>query len=140
MNRFLIPAFRYYLDIYNMYELKILTHFGSAHQLRNFGGRCEDLHGHNWKIEVCVKGEELDDVGLLVDFAVIKKSTKEIIDKLDHKFLNELDYFKDINPSSENIARHIYKTLEQQLNNGNIRVSSVTAWESDSASATYMES
>ena len=79
-----------------MYELTITTQFGSAHQLRNFGGKCEDLHGHNWKVEVSVKGERLDETGLLLDFALIKKAAKEIIDRLDHKFLNELDYFSGI--------------------------------------------
>ena len=121
-----------------MYELKIVTHFGAAHQLRNIGGKCESLHGHNWKIEVQVKGEKLDEKGLLIDFNVMKKNTDQIIERLDHKFLNELEYFKDENPSSENIARYIYQELGKQLNNENIRVSRVTAWESDSACATYM--
>ena len=122
-----------------MYELKIISQFSAAHQLRDFGGKCENLHGHNWKIEVFVRGEKLDDTGLLMDFAVIKKATGDVIDKLDHTFLNELEYFKDRNPSSENIARHIFKALEQELNHGEIRVSRVTAWESDTACATYGE-
>ena len=123
-----------------MYELKIITEFGAAHQLRNFGGKCEDLHGHNWKVEVFVKGEQLDQTGLLMDFALIKKAAKEIIDRLDHKFLNELDYFSGINPSSENIAYFIYKSLEKELNDDRVRVSRVTAWESDSSCASYTES
>jgi 6-pyruvoyltetrahydropterin/6-carboxytetrahydropterin synthase len=123
-----------------MYELKIITEFGAAHQLRNFGGKCEDLHGHNWKVEVFVKGEQLDQTGLLMDFALIKKAAKEIIDRLDHKFLNELDYFSEINPSSENIAYLIYKSLEKELNDDRVRVSRVTAWESDSSCASYTES
>jgi len=120
-----------------MYELKTITQFGAAHQLRDTGGKCENLHGHNWKIETCVKGQELDKNGLLVDFKDIKEAVEKIIDGLDHKFLNELEYFKDINPSSENIARYIYEILEQALNNENIKVSRVTVWESDSACATY---
>ena len=123
-----------------MYELKIISQFGAAHQLRDFGGKCENLHGHNWKIEVYVTGNELGDDGLLIDFALLKKDTAKTLDTLDHKFLNELEYFKTINPSSENIARYIYESLSQGLNNGNIKVSRVTAWESDSACATYMES
>ena len=95
-----------------MYELKTITQFGAAHQLRNYKGKCENLHGHNWKIEVYVKGENLDENGLLVDFKVIKDKTKEIIEELDHKFLNELECFRDINPSSENIARYIYPWKE----------------------------
>ena len=121
----------------HMYELKTITQFGAAHQLRNYKGKCENLHGHNWKIEVYVKGENLDENGLLVDFKVIKDKTKEIIEELDHKFLNELECFRDINPSSENIARYIYESLERGLNDNRVKLSKVTAWESDSACATY---
>lgn len=120
-----------------MYELKTITQFGAAHQLKNYHGKCEHLHGHNWKIEVYVKGEELDDCGLLVDFKDIKEKTNEIIERLDHKFLNELECFTEINPSSENIARYIYDELSRDLNTGKIKVSRVTAWESDNACATY---
>ena len=123
-----------------MYELKIISQFAAAHQLRDYGGKCEDLHGHNWKVEVYVEGEKLDKYGLLIDFKVMKKATKKIIDGLDHKFLNELEYFKDINPSSENIARYISEAVGQELNNENIIVSRVTVWESDSACATYIVS
>ena len=120
-----------------MYELKTVSQFGAAHQLRDFGGKCENLHGHNWKIEVYVKGKKLGHDGLLMDFGLIKKATKKVLDGLDHKFLNDLEYFKEINPSSENIARHIYEALSQELNDEDVRVSRVTAWESDSACATY---
>jgi 6-pyruvoyltetrahydropterin/6-carboxytetrahydropterin synthase len=120
-----------------MYELKTITQFGAAHQLRNYKGKCENLHGHNWKIEVFVKGNKLDENGLLIDFKVIKSKIKEIIEELDHKFLNELEYFRDINPSSENIARHIHESLERRLSDNRIKVSKVTAWESDNACATY---
>jgi 6-pyruvoyltetrahydropterin/6-carboxytetrahydropterin synthase len=120
-----------------MYELKTISQFGAAHQLKDIGGKCENLHGHNWKVETFVKGEELDKNGLLVDFKVIKEAVAKIIEELDHKFLNELEYFKDMNPSSENIARFIYEALGRDLNRGNIRVSRVTVWESDTACATY---
>ena len=120
-----------------MYELKTISQFGAAHQLRDIGGKCENLHGHNWKIETYVKGEELDKNGLLVDFKVIKEAVEKILDELDHKFLNELEYFKDMNPSSENIARFIYEALSGELNRENIKVSRITVWESDSACATY---
>jgi len=79
-----------------MYELRIITQFGAAHQLRDFGGKCENLHGHNWKIEVYVKGEKLGKDGLLIDFTLIKEATREIINRLDHKFLNELEIFQDL--------------------------------------------
>ena len=120
-----------------MYELKTITQFGAAHQLRNYKGKCENLHGHNWKIEVYVKGEELDKDGLLVDFKDIKNKTKDIIEELDHKFLNDLEPFREINPSSENIARFIYECLQKSLEDKRIHISRVTAWESDNACATY---
>jgi 6-pyruvoyltetrahydropterin/6-carboxytetrahydropterin synthase len=120
-----------------MYELKIITQFGAAHQLKDTGGECENLHGHNWKVEVCVKGEGLDKNGLLIDFKVLKDETKKIIEGFDHKYLNELEWFRDMNPTSENISRLIYELLEKRINNGDITVSSVTTWESDTACATY---
>ena len=121
-----------------MYELKITSQFAAAHQLREFKGKCEQLHGHNWKVEVYVTGEILGEDGMLIDFSTVKKATEKVLGDLDHKFLNELAYFKTINPSSENIARHIYQSLGQYLNNKNVRVSKVTAWESDTACATYV--
>ena len=120
-----------------MYELKIITQFGAAHQLRNYNGKCENLHGHNWKIEVYIKGEELGEDGLLVDFKIIKDRTEEIIERFDHKFLNDLECFSEINPSSENIAKYIYEELEKGINNNKIKVSRITTWESDTACATY---
>ena len=122
-----------------MFELKILSQFAAAHQLREFEGKCENLHGHNWKVEVCVAGRELEDNGLLLDFRLIKKATEEILDRLDHQFLNDLEAFKAINPSSENIARYIFKSLALKLNNKQVHVNKVTAWESDTACASYSE-
>jgi len=120
-----------------VYELKIVSHMAAAHQLRNFHGKCENLHGHNWKIEVYVTGKDLEENGILVDFRQIKEATQEVINELDHRFLNDLQYFKEVNPSSENIARHIFDSVGKLLNNDRVRVSRVTAWESDSACATY---
>jgi len=122
-----------------VYELKIVSQVAAAHQLREFQGKCEQLHGHNWKIEVYVTGDTLGEDGLLIDFGLIKKDTKKVLEELDHKFLNELEPFKEENPSSENIARYIYESLSHTLNNDAIRISKVTAWESDTACATYME-
>jgi len=122
-----------------VYELKIVSQVAAAHQLREFQGKCEQLHGHNWKIEVYVTGDTLGEDGLLIDFGLIKKGTKKVLEELDHKFLNELEPFKEENPSSENIARYIYESLSHTLNNDAIRISKVTAWESDTACATYME-
>ena len=120
-----------------MYELKISTQFAAAHQLRGLEGGCENLHGHNWKIEVSVIGSELGKDGLLIDFRLIKGVTKKIIDELDHKFLNELASFENIEPSSENIARHIFESISRKLNIQGVKVNKVTAWESESACASY---
>ena len=122
-----------------MYELKIISQFSGAHQLREYGGKCERLHGHNWKIEVCIKGSKLGEDGMLIDFGLVKEAAKKVLSDLDHQFLNELEPFKKVNPSSENIAQYLYAALGRDLNNDRIRVSKVTAWESDSTCATYME-
>ncbi|MDR2386389.1 MAG: 6-carboxytetrahydropterin synthase QueD, partial [Deltaproteobacteria bacterium] len=90
-----------------MYELKVTSHFAAAHNLREFYGRCENLHGHNWFVEAVVRAKELDKIGLAMDFGVIKKNLKAVLEQLDHQYLNEKDEFKVHNPSSENIAKFI---------------------------------
>ena len=122
-----------------MFELRVVTRFAAAHRLTMVGAKCENLHGHNWKIEVYVQGQELDRGGVLVDFGIIKGHVRSLMETLDHKFLNELDYFQDgTPPSSENIARYVADGLAERLDIPGIRVSRVTAWESDDASATYL--
>ena len=121
-----------------MFELKVVTHFAAAHRLKMVAKKCEDLHGHNWKIEVYIAGNRLNDAGVLVDFGEVKKHISEIMNTLDHKYLNELDWFQDENqPSSENIARHIAERLQKSIGNSHIKVTRVTAWESEDACATY---
>ena len=120
-----------------MYELKIIKNFSAAHQLKMVNKKCENLHGHNWKIEVHVKGNEVNKVGVLIDFSDLKKYLNQIIMEFDHKFLNELDYFKDNNPSSENIAKLITIKL-QDLIEPTIQVSRVSVWESENACATFI--
>ena len=122
-----------------MYELKIISRFAAAHQLREYEGGCERLHGHNWKVEVFISGSKLEENGLLMDFKVIKEKTGKILDELDHRFLNDLEAFRSLNPSSENIARHVFTSLSRELNTEDIRVTKVTAWESESACASYTE-
>lgn len=122
-----------------MFELKIVTHFAAAHQLKMVAEKCENLHGHNWKIEVCLKGAELNSAGILMDFGEIKKEVAGIMSDLDHKFLNEIEPFKNgYPPSSENIAYFIATQLQSAVEKRNALVSRVTAWESDNASATYI--
>lgn len=121
-----------------MFELKIIADFAAAHQLKMVAKKCENLHGHNWKIEVCVAGERLNDAGVLMDFGEIKAHLSDIMASLDHKFLNELEYFKDDNPSSENIAQYIAKSLQKEIDGSAVKVTRITAWESDSACATFI--
>ena len=124
-----------------MFELRVVTRFAAAHRLTMVGAKCENLHGHNRKIEVYVQGQSTDKGGVLVDFGVIKRHVRELMETLDHKFLNELEYFsEDTPPSSENIARYLADTLAARMDLPGIRVSRVTAWESDDASATYYPS
>ena len=124
-----------------MFELRVITRFAAAHRLTMVGTKCENLHGHNWKIEVFVKGASIDAGGVLVDFGVIKRHVRELMESLDHKYLNELDYFQDgTPPSSENIAKYLADRLTDSLDLPGISVSRVTAWESDDASATYIPS
>jgi len=120
-----------------MYELNVKTHFAAAHQLRMVQSKCENLHGHNWVIHVCVYGDQLDEAGLLIDFSEIKTFVNDIIEELDHNFLNEMPFFQTHNPSSENIARYIAEQLSKMFQSSRVRVKSVTAWESEDASATY---
>ncbi len=123
-----------------MYKLMIETEFASAHQLRGYKGKCEVLHGHNWKVQVFVTAEKLNEIDIAIDFNELKRITKEIVSQLDHKFLNDIYPFTEINPSSENIAHWIFKSLKDRLTDyPNVNVSAVTVWESDSASATYYE-
>jgi 6-pyruvoyltetrahydropterin/6-carboxytetrahydropterin synthase len=121
-----------------MYELKVRTRFAAAHQLKMVAQKCENLHGHNWKVEVHVVGDRLNEAGILVDFGEIKKEVATIMKTLDHRFLNELDFFPDGNPSSENIARYIADQLQASLKEPGVHVSRVSAWESDDACATYI--
>ena len=121
-----------------LYELKIISDFAAAHNLRNFRGKCENLHGHNWKIEVVLRGTRLDDSGMLVDFGEVKAVTRELLADVDHRYLNDLPFFHDHNPSSENIARYLFERLAEKLDCEHRWIYSVSAWESADACATYM--
>ena len=121
-----------------MFELTVITRFAAAHQLKMVAQKCENLHGHNWKVEVCVAGEKLDRGGILIDFGVVKSHVAEVMNRLDHKFLNELEWFSDGNPSSENIARYVARSLRELITTPEVRVARVTAWESEDAGATYI--
>jgi len=120
-----------------MYHLTVYTHFAAAHNLINYQGDCENLHGHNWKVEVTVSARELDKAGLGIDFKILKRGTKEVLGLLDHKYLNELPPFTEISPSSENLSRFLFEKLSETFNNDNVRITKVNVWESDYACASY---
>ncbi len=122
-----------------MFELMIETLFSSAHQLRGYKGKCERVHGHNWKVQVYVLAERLNEIDITIDFHDLKKMTDEIVGQLDHSFLNDIFPFTEKNPSSENIAKWIYDSLRKRIDNDDISLSAVTVWESETASATYFE-
>jgi 6-pyruvoyltetrahydropterin/6-carboxytetrahydropterin synthase len=122
-----------------MYELMIETHFSSAHQLRGYRGKCENLHGHNWKVQIYVLAEKLNDLDIAIDFHELKRLAEDVLAPLDHGFLNDIFPFTEKNPSSENIAKWIYDSLKKKINDENVQLSAITVWESETASATYFE-
>lgn len=118
------------------YALTVRSSFAAAHRLREYEGNCERLHGHNWHVEVRVESESLDSQGMALDFRVMKGALAEILSHMDHKFLNEIPPFDARNPSSENIARHIYEEMEGRIPPP-VRLARVTVWESEDAWAEY---
>lgn len=130
--------FNYYRALSKMYELSIETQFAAAHQLRGYKGQCENMHGHNWRVQVSISSEKLNDIGIVIDFNDLKKITNEVISALDHSYLNEVFPFTEINPSSENIAKWIFESLKKRLEDS-VKVNSITVWESENSSATYYE-
>lgn len=122
-----------------MYEILIKSDFSGAHNLRGYKGKCEKLHGHNWLIEAKFERDSLDDIGIAVDFKVLKRKLKIVLKKLDHTYLNKLTAFKRKNPSAENIARYIYTGLKKSIRQKDLSVKSVSVWESDTSCATYYE-
>jgi 6-pyruvoyltetrahydropterin/6-carboxytetrahydropterin synthase len=122
-----------------MYEVSVDETFAAAHNLRGYKGKCENLHGHNYKVRVTLAGQELDSVGLLYDFVHLKQVIQSVIRSLDHKYLNEMKPFDVLNPSAENIARHIFEEASKQMHptpNG-AGIASITVWETDVTAATY---
>ena len=123
-----------------MYDLKVLSSFSSAHALRGYNGKCENIHGHNWHVELIVSSDVLNEIGLVIDFKLLKKYLNEVMETLDHKFINETVFFKEVNPSAENIARYIYEEFERKMKVNeifNIAVKRVDVYETDSSMASY---
>lgn len=122
-----------------MFRLQVEDSFASAHQLREYRGKCENLHGHNWRVRARVKGERLDPCGMLMDFGILKKTLHDLLERLDHRFLNEVEPFAAVNPTSENIAAFLFRELSRLLPAG-VSVHDITVWESEKCAATYGES
>jgi 6-pyruvoyltetrahydropterin/6-carboxytetrahydropterin synthase len=121
-----------------MFEVTIEQSFAAGHALRNYRGKCENVHGHNYRCQVTLEGQELDSTGLLIDFVAAKKVLQAVVDRLDHQWLNEFPPFDVLNPSAENIAKYIYEEFRNGMGDNNgVRLSFVRLWETDTSSATY---
>lgn len=121
-----------------MYKVKVVSEFSAGHFLRGYKGRCENIHGHNWKVEVVVSSSELDSSGLVMDFTELRSKLNKVIEKLDHKLLNDLDYFKSNNPTSEVIAYYIFRRLKEMIPSS-CRLEEIRVWEKESSCAVYQE-
>ncbi len=123
-----------------MYELTVRSAFEAAHFIEGYDGKCSRLHGHNWSVEVVVRGEKLDELGMLIDFKVLKAELNKVLDELDHRFLNELKIFAEENPTAENIARKIYKKLAaSEIFDGSTKIYAVKVFESPNSCVIYYE-
>ncbi len=123
-----------------MYELTVCSAFEAAHFIRGYDGKCSRLHGHNWNIKAIVRGEELDSLGMLVDFKILKAELNKVLDDLDHRFLNDLEIFAAENPTAENLARKIFKRLAtSEIFNGATKLYAVKVFETPNSCVTYYE-
>lgn len=120
-----------------MFQISAEYTFAAGHALRGYKGKCENVHGHNYKVQVTVAGEHLNSIGLLIDFVDLRAAIKSLVDRLDHRFLNDLPPFDQLNPSAENLAKYFYDGLEPQVRKQGNRVSAVKVWETDTTSATF---
>ncbi|MGH9396444.1 MAG: 6-carboxytetrahydropterin synthase QueD [Terriglobia bacterium] len=121
----------------SMFEVSVEYSFSAGHALRNYKGKCENVHGHNYRVRVTVEGAGLNAAGLLVDFADVKAGIRSLAGRLDHQFLNDIEPFDKLNPSAENLAKYLSDGLGAQLEGQGVRLQSVTVWETDTSSATY---
>jgi 6-pyruvoyltetrahydropterin/6-carboxytetrahydropterin synthase len=125
-----------------MFELTVESDFSSGHYLRNYHGKCENPHGHNYRVRITLAGTELDQAGMLLDFKQIKEIMQPLIDRLDHTMLNEVEPFTELNPSAENMAKYFYDEAGKEIaaiTAGRVRVKECTIWETDTTTATYYE-
>ena len=122
-----------------MYKLIVKKEFSSAHILKGHPGDCKRMHGHNWTVEAKVQGKDINKIGMVIDFKDIKNTLADIISRLDHRFLNDLEPFKAVNPTAENISKYIYKELSKIINTDNIKVSEIKLWETSNSAVIYTE-
>jgi 6-pyruvoyltetrahydropterin/6-carboxytetrahydropterin synthase len=125
-----------------MFEVTVETDFSAGHFLRNYKGKCENPHGHNYRVRVTLAGAELDEAGMLLDFKQLKHILEPLIERLDHRMLNDLEPFTELNPSAENMAKYFYDQTRDKLaaiTGGRVRVKDCTIWETDTTTATYYE-
>jgi 6-pyruvoyltetrahydropterin/6-carboxytetrahydropterin synthase len=122
-----------------IFEVYVQTHFSAAHRLEGYPGDCSRTHGHNWIIDVFVRCSALNDIGIGIDFRDIKLSVKEVLSNLDHFDLNELEPFRETNPTSENIAKYLYQELSRRLNSSTVKISKIKVSETPGAGAFYWE-
>ena len=122
-----------------MFRLVVKKEFSSAHILHGHPGDCKRMHGHNWLVEAEVESNNINEIGMVIDFKDIKNNLKTIISKLDHQFLNDLEPFIKDNPTAENISKYIYKELSKNINTDNIKVSEIKLWETNNSAVTYTE-
>jgi 6-pyruvoyltetrahydropterin/6-carboxytetrahydropterin synthase len=120
-----------------MFEICVEYTFAAGHALRGYKGKCENVHGHNYRVQMMVAGEQLDSSGLLMDFVDLRKGIKGLVERLDHRFLNDITPFDRVNPSAENMAKYFCDELEPQVRERGLRIQAVTVWETDTTSATY---
>ena len=132
-----VPLFQRFMRRLKMYEIAVASHFSGAHRLRYLHGKCEELHGHNWKVEVSVVSNRLGKEGIVIDFGILKQKIEKVLKLFDHTYLNDLSYFSGIEPSSENIAKYIFDRLKRDLKGHPGVLKKVMAWESETSSATY---
>ena len=121
-----------------MFEVSVDRTFAAGHALRNYRGKCENVHGHNYRVQITVQGEQLDSTGLLVDFLEIKRLADQVIEYLDHRFINDLAPFDELNPSAENLAKYFHDRVSAGLTGAAaVRIAEVRVWETETSSAVY---
>jgi len=125
-----------------MFEVSVDETFAAGHALRGYRGKCENVHGHNYKVRVTLAGEKLDSIGLLFDFRNLKLMVNEIIEELDHKYLNDIEPFRELNPTAENMAKYFYDQIKSRMETrtkGRVQLRRIKLWETDTTTATYSE-